>query len=348
LRDLPLAPSGLGILPRLDPPLASIASRSLVQTTGMSGDVYYRDPRAPRDVQGPFPVDQLREFARDGRLRPGDQVSLDGQAWLAATAFEPPLFPEGPTAGTNSSEAWKRWLDRALRMIRTAALATWEHLKRVAKFYWANRAELRTQATEYLTFLQDHGERKELRVSSEDHNDHVYLYGDRWTAELPDCCVVCGNETQCEWNSEHRSVPDLTWALWAPIFGLVFACIGWLFLWDIEGRWLVPLGLFVGFLVGYQLQGQMVVAIRFRRCREHLNRTRYPSLRLFRKSLIIGVGDRLVWRKFYYGERGMETPAIPPDFLKVAETAPTTQPESEAKPSYPTIPLISDEEMEQS
>ena len=44
----------------------------------------------------------------------------------------------------------------------------------------------------------------------------------------------------------------------------------------------------------------------------------------------------------------METPAIPPDFLKVAETAPTTQPESEAKPSYPTIPLISDEEMEQS
>ena len=86
---------------------------------------------------------------------------------MAATAFEPPLFPEGPTAGTNSSEAWKRWLDRALRMIRTAALATWEHLKRVAKFYWSNRAELRQLVTEYLTFLRDHGERKELRVSSE-------------------------------------------------------------------------------------------------------------------------------------------------------------------------------------
>lgn len=195
----------------LDPPLASNALPRLVQTTGMSGEVYYRDPRVPRDVQGPFPVDQVREFARDGRLRPGDQVSLDGQAWLAATAFEPPLFPDGPTPGTNSSEAWKRGVDRALQMIRTAALATWEHLKRVAKFYWSNRAELRQLVTEYLTFLQDHGERKELRVSSEDHNDHVYLYGDRWTAELPDCCVVCGNETQCEWNSEHRSVPDLTW-----------------------------------------------------------------------------------------------------------------------------------------
>lgn len=69
----------------------------------MSGDVYYRDPRAPRDVQGPFPVEQLREFARDGRLRPGDQVSLDGQSWLAATAFEPPLFPEGVTAANSQN-----------------------------------------------------------------------------------------------------------------------------------------------------------------------------------------------------------------------------------------------------
>ncbi len=124
----------------------------------MSGEVYYRDPRAPRDVQGPFPVDRLREFARDGRLRASDQVSLDGQSWLPAPDFEPPLFPEGLPPGASHSQAWKAWVQTAGRAIRTAALATWEHLKRVAKFYWSNRAELRQLVAEYLTFLQDHGD----------------------------------------------------------------------------------------------------------------------------------------------------------------------------------------------
>jgi hypothetical protein len=312
----------------------------------MSGEVFYRDPRAPRDVQGPFPVEQLREFARDGRLRPHDQVSVDGQAWFPATDFEPALFPEATRANSAAQPGWQGWVLLVGQWIRAGAVAVWEHLKRVALFYWSNFAELRQLATEYFTFLQDPGSRKELRVSAEDHNDHVYLYGDRWTAELPDCCVVCGEEADCDWNSEHRSVPNLNWPLLAPILGLLFGCLGWIFLWSADGRWLIPLGLLVGFLVGYQVRGESLVAIRFRRCREHLNRTRLPSLRIFRKTLIIGVGDRKVWRRFYYGDRGMETPGVPPDFLKTVTSPPAATDEGDGKPTYPTIRLVGDDEPE--
>ena len=312
----------------------------------MSGEVFYRDPRATRDVQGPFPVDRLREFARDGRLRPHDQVSLDGQAWMPATDFEPPLFPAETMASGPPQPTWQRWTIRAGQWLRTVSMAIWEHLKRVALFYWSNFPELRQLATEYLTFLQDPGSRKELRVSADDHNDHVYLYGDRWTAELPDCCIVCGEDADCDWNSEHRSVPNLTWPLLVPILGLLFGCVGWIFMWSAEGRWLIPLGLLIGFLVGYQARGESLVTIRFRRCREHLNRTRIPTLRTFRKTLIIGVGDRKVWRRFYYGDRGMETPAVPPDFTKMAEVPPPVAREGDGTPTYPTIPLVSDDEAE--
>jgi hypothetical protein len=310
----------------------------------MSGEVFYRDPRAPRNVQGPFPVDRLREFARDGRLRPSDQVSVDGQAWMPATDFEPALFPEGTMAGVARQPEWSRWVTRVGQWLRTGGLAVWEHLKRVALFYWSNAVELRQLATEYITFLREPGSRRELRVSVEDHNDHVYLYGERWTAELPDCCVVCGEEADCDWNSEHRSVPNLTWPFLAPILGLFVGCIGWIFLWNSEGRWLIPLGLLIGFLVGYQVQGETIVTIRFRRCREHLNRTRLPSLRTFRKTLIIGVGDRKVWRRFYYGDRGLETPGVPPDFSKMTESSSATAEPGDGKPTYPTIPLVGDDE----
>ncbi len=312
----------------------------------MSGEVFYRDPRTPRDVRGPFPVDQLREFARDGRLRPHDQVSLDGQSWMAATDFEPPLFPEGATDSLGPHAAWQRAALRVAHVLRAGALAVWEHIKRVALFYWSNFAELRQLATEYITFLQDPGERKELRISADDHNDQVYLYGDRWTAEMPDCCIVCGEDADCDWNSEHRSVPDLNWALLAPLLGLIIGIAGWIFAWSAEGRWLIPLGLVVGFLVGYHVRHETIVAIRFRRCREHLNRTRYPSLRTFRKTLIIGVGDRKVWRRFYYGDRGMETPAVPPDFMKTAASPRHEVTEGDGKPTYPTIPLVGDDEID--
>ncbi len=144
-----------------------------------------------------------------------------------------------------------------------------------------------------------------------------------------------------------RSIPDLTWPFLSPLFGLLFGIVGWIFLWNSHGRWLIPLGLFVGFLVGYRLRRETIVTVRFRRCREHLNRTRLPWLRIFRKTLIIGIGDRKVWRRFYYGERDLETPlTVPPDFSKAVEsTQPGPNPHGSG-PSYPTIPLVDDSEMD--
>jgi hypothetical protein len=314
----------------------------------MSGEVFYRDQRAPRDVRGPFSTDELLERARDGRLRPQDEISVDGQNWFPATQHDPPLFVEQTIDSGPPKTGWQLWAFRVQHWLRAGGDAIWEYLKRVALFYWSNFPELRQLATEYITFLQDPGNRKEIRVSADDHNEQVYLYGDRWTAELPDCCVVCGEDADCDWNSEHRSVPDLSWGLLAPILGLGCGVLGWIFMWSAEGRWLIPLGLLIGFLVGYHASRETIVAIRFRRCREHLNRRTYPSLRIFRKTLIIGVGDRKVWRKFHYGDRGVETPGVPPDFVKMAEAPPAPEKEGDGRPSYPTIPLVGDDETDSS
>jgi hypothetical protein len=311
----------------------------------MSDELFYRDPRVPHDIRGPFDIEQLREWTRDLRLRPGDEVSHDQRTWVAATDFVPALFPEGTAAGPMNQSAWKSTAITAERWIRAIASAVWAHLKRVALFYWTHFAELRQLMAEYITFLQEPGSRRELRVSAEEHNDRVYFDGSEWHAQLPDCCVVCGEEADCDWNSEQRSVPDLNWPLLSPFLGLLLAFAGWIFLWDSGGRWLIPLGLLIGFLVGYQVRGETLVAIRFRRCREHLNQTRLPSLRTFRKTLIIGIGDRKVWRRFNYGDRNMETPiAAPPPLPSVARPESTAVEEGTGAPTYPTIRLVGDDE----
>ena len=95
-----------------------------------------------------------------------------------------------------------------------------------------------------------------------------------------------------------RSIPDLTWPFLSPILGLLAGIVCWILDSNSHGRWFIPLGLLAGFLIGYRVRRERIVTIRFRRCREHLNRTKIPSIRVFRKKLIIGIGDRKVWRRF--------------------------------------------------
>jgi hypothetical protein len=313
----------------------------------MAEGIYYRDPRNPRDIHGPLSVEALRDLVRAGTLRPTDQVSLDGHAWLYAIELEPELFPASSAVWTAATPPWKRRAAQAAAWAKGAAVAAWRYLRTVAEFYWANWRELRQLIVEYFSFLQQPGSRREIRVSADDNNDAVAFDGTQWRADLPDCCVVCGEVTECEWNSEQRSVPVLTWPLFGPILGFLFGLLGWILVWSSTGEWLVLLGVFLGFLLGYLRRGEAVVTVRFRRCREHLNRTRYPSLRIFGKTLIIGVGDRQVWRRFYYGDRGMETPiSVPPDYSKLIESKqPETTP-GDANPTYtyPTIPLVGDDD----
>lgn len=313
----------------------------------MAGAIYYRDPRNPRDVFGPFAVDQLRELVKNGRLRATDQVSFDEHSWMPATELEPELFPGGATDWLAGQPAWKRTATHAALRLNASAIAAWNYIKRTADFYWAQRKELRLMAKEYLPFLQEHGSRRELRVRAEEQREAVSFENDQWRAELPDCCVVCGEPADCDWNREQRSIPDLTWPFLSPIFGLLVGIVGWVFLWNSQGRWLIPLGLFAGFLIGYRLRRETIVTVRFRRCREHLNRTRLPWLRIFRKTLIIGVGDRKVWRRFYYGERDLETPlTVPPVFPSEVESTQSPLNPPGSGPSFPTIPLVDDSEMD--
>lgn len=311
----------------------------------MAGGIFYREPRNPHDVHGPFTIDQLRTLVREGKLRPTDQVSVDGHAWLLATELEPELFPASAPDWFVAQPAWKRTANQVARKLQAYALVAWNHIKVVAKFYWENRKELRQLATEYLSFLKEPGNRREIRVSAADQNEAIAFDGDQWKADLPDCCIVCGEPADCDWNSEQRAVPDLTWPLMGPFVGLLIGVVGWILLWNRDGRWLIPLGFFLGFLLGYARRGETIVAVRFRRCREHLNRTRLPSLRTFHKTLIVGVGDRKVWRRFYYGERDLETPmAVPPDLSTIVQSTTSESDTSDPRPSYPTIRLAGDDE----
>ena len=78
----------------------------------MPGAVYYRDPHNPRDVFGPFAVDQLRELVKQGRLRANDQISFDERSWMPATELEPELFPAGATDWLAGEPQWKRTAER--------------------------------------------------------------------------------------------------------------------------------------------------------------------------------------------------------------------------------------------
>jgi hypothetical protein len=313
----------------------------------MAGTIYCRDPRNPRDVFGPFAVEQLPEFVKQGTLRATDQVSFDQQSWMPATDLEPGLFPPVKVDRFAGMPPWKRTALQAAEGLQSAALAAWAYVRRTAEFYWQNRSELRLMAVECFPIFKDHGARRELRVTAEEQNDAVAFENGQWRVELPDCCVFCGEPADGEWNREQRSIPDLTWPFLSPVLGLLFGIAVWIFRWDSEGRWFVPLGLIAGFLIGYRLRREAVVTIGFRRCREHLNRTRIPSLRIFRKTLIIGIGDRKVWRQFHHGDRSIETPlTVPPDFSKVVESIRPADGSHDPRPSPPTIRLVDDSEMD--
>lgn len=312
----------------------------------MSEQVYSRDPQHPDEVRGPFTVAELKVCVMRGELRRSDQLSIDRKAWMNADAFEPDLFAGGSGDRNDSfSAALGEGAQQTWLYLRARFVSTWQYLREVALFYWFHRSQLWQLFSEYAPFFKEHGNRREIRVSQDDENDKVQFDGEQWNVELPDCCVVCGEPADRAWNSEQRTVEDLTWPLLAPLNGLLLGVLLAVFFWTGWSRWLVLLGLFVGFLLGYRLRGEVPATIRFRRCREHLNKTGIPTLRMFRNLLIIGVGDRSVWRQFHYGRTELETPiAAPPPLPSSAAYSP---PDVSEKPEPPprTIKLVGDDDV---
>jgi hypothetical protein len=326
----------------------------------MTGTIFSRDPRNPREVYGPFAVDQLPEFVKQGRVRATDQVSFDEQTWMPATELEPRLFP-GATPSRDRYAGLPPWQQTAFQAgdwlkaaaivvwnyIKAASIVIWNYLKATGEFYWSHRGELRQMAVEIIPILKDPGARRELHLNADETSDAYSFENNQWKVALPDCCVVCGEPADGEWNKEQRSLTDLTWPFYLPLLGLLFGIVAWIFTWSSDGKWFVPLGVFAGFLIGYKLRRDTVVTVQFRRCREHLNRTKIPSLRVFRKKLIVGIGDRKVWRLFYHGDRGLETPiAAPPDFHEIVDGRRAERESQNSSPYPTTIPLVDDSELE--
>jgi len=313
----------------------------------MPEQVYCRDPKHPEEIHGPFTVADLKRRVMRGELRRTHQVSLDRKSWMEAHDYDPELF--AGTAGAARS-GFMAALQDAARLgfpyVKQRAAAAWQFLRAMSEFYWTNRAGLWQLFAEYVPFFREHGNRKEIRVSGDDKHDKVSFDGELWSVELPDCCVVCGEPVDGRWNSEQRSVPNLTWPLLAPLNGLLLGFVIGVIFWTGWIRWLMPLGLLAGLLIGYRLKSEVLVTVRFHRCREHLNRTRIPTLRTFRKSLIIGVGDRSVWRQFHYGKSGIETPlALPTDPPATPSEIPPDVSHKLAPPP-PTIKLAGDDDEE--
>lgn len=311
----------------------------------MPEQVFCRDPRHTDEIHGPFTVAELKLRVMRGELRRTDQLSLDRKSWMNVDEFEPELFASQSDEASNSfSAALQDGGHKTYLYLKERGKTAWQYVRTAAEFYWSNRKSLWQLFTEYVPFFREHGDRRELRVSQEDNHDKVLYDGEQWNVELPDCCVFCGQPADRDWNSEQRSVPDLTWTLLAPINGLLLGILLAVFFWNDWSRWFVPLGLISGFLVGYKLRGETPVTIRFRRCREHLNKTGVPRLRTFRNVLIIGVGDRAVWRQFHYGKSEIETPIAVPPPLPSAGAA-TNAPDVTEHHDVPrTIKLVGDED----
>ncbi len=311
----------------------------------MPEHVYFRDPKHPEEVHGPFTVAELKVCVMRGELRRNYQTSVDGRAWMRADEFEPELFgEESKDRAATFSAAVQEGAGRGLEYLKKQAIAGWEFARNATKFYWQNRRALWMLLAEYVPVFREHGNRREIRVSRDDEHDKVAFDDGQWNVELPDCCVVCGEPADRGWNNEQRSVPDLTWPLLAPFFGFCGGLVLFFFFWSSWSKYFIPLGLIAGFVVGYRRRGETLVAVKFRRCREHLNRTRIPRLRTYRNVLIIGVGDRAVWRQFHYGKSDIETPIpVPPVFPAGSTETPPNVAEKPASPPR-TIKLVGDDD----
>ncbi|MGE3316634.1 MAG: hypothetical protein AB7O26_16070 [Planctomycetaceae bacterium] len=288
-------------------------------------------------------MDELKVRVMRGELRRTDQVSVDRRSWMSVEEFEPELFEKKSDDQLNSFwAALQEGGHKTYLYLKERSRTAWRYVRDVAEFYWSNRRSLWQLFTEYAPFFREHGNRREIRVSQNDNHDKVHFDGDQWHVELPDCCVVCGEPAARDWNSEQRSVPDLTWPLLAPINGMLLGILIAIFLWNEWSRWFIPFGLIAGFIVGYRLKGEIPVTIRFRRCREHLNRISIPRLRTYRNVLVIGVGDRAVWRQFHYGKSDIETPQIPPPLPDGPSYTPQDVTERHEPPR--TIKLVDDDD----
>lgn len=202
-------------------------------------------------------------------------------------------------------------------------------VRKTLDFYLANRKALgMAYADRFALLPKSMSAGRDIRLSEEDHDDDATRTDAGWDIRLPDCCVVCGEPTDRDWQNEVKSVLDLSWPMYAPLVGLVGGVV---LNWYFDTRWGLPLALIAGFVAGYRGCRQLEVQLRLKRCAEHVQRVNVPGVRAVAGDLVVRVGNRRVKQKFKNPEasgwematpKGPGTPDETPSVFPTADNIP--------------------------
>ena len=228
--------------------------------------------------------------------------------------------------------------------------AAWAEVRQAARYYWLNRRAFLKRFQEYTSWIPDYG--REIQVAASESRATAVLREGRWTAQLPDCCVVCGAPTARQLEVESRQVADVTRAFWAPVVGLaagivlalLFGSVWWMFAFVL-----------CSFLPGYWLRREVSLELKLKRCESHVRDSVVPQVFAFDRLLIIRTGHERVKQQYFRDGREFKSLIWPnsPD-EPIVQTPIPLDDDSAAEatgkpvPASDDLPTISPEEGEAS
>lgn len=214
----------------------------------------------------------------------------------------------------------------------------WTLTTRVARYYVGQREAIRRRFVEYTVDAEKSPEReREIILSAAEHYETAHGIEPCWRIQLPDCCVVCGDAADDDWEVRIRTVPEVTKALWLPVVGVFLAVLlGW--------HWSSPLAFLAiwgaSFFAGYAVRRDVRVELKLRRCRKHAAFTSTPKLFMLGGRLALRVGHISVREAFSRANRGKQESERPesdsrwrqytPDRLRDLASAPPVSDSSDA------------------
>lgn len=172
----------------------------------------------------------------------------------------------------------------------------WRKSRIVCRYYWERRQDFWQHFTEYARDLRpERFVSREIRVSSEEQYLNAEFDGETWKIRLPKMCVVCGTPVEGAPLSESFQVENLTAPFWSVIAGTLAGLVLWMFF---DWRWFFPIGIILGFAIGYGRHSILKVKIKQWKCEKHRDSNRFPRLRTFADFLIISVGSKELRQEF--------------------------------------------------
>ena len=209
----------------------------------------------------------------------------------------------------------------------------------VFAYYWERRRAFWRHFTEYARDLR--AERfinREIRISSEEQYLNAEYDEGEWKVRLPKLCITCGEPVKGKSECRQYEIESLTGPFWSVVLGTFFGFALSLVYWS----WLLPIGIVVGFAVGYGRHTLLEAEIRFWQCAKHKESPRYPQLRAFADFLIIGVGSKTVRQEFRHQRQAdHRDPGIVSDDENLHESSEYMPPREDTlkRPDLDPIPL---------